>query len=286
MPSLEQYLIHPPTDPAEFENMVLDYFRLFYAEKVQPYGRRGQCQGGIDLYIDNGDGSIIGIQCKDYIKSQITRQNVAEIVALAETFPRPLSQLIIAVANCTDAKIQEYVSAVDQNRRQNEKFGVGIIFWESIISKIKERPYILYKYYSCLFFHSNIFPECGLIENEEEMFNRFVEIILNNKVLEYLRCDISVGLSWEIIVSMEQYNEQIEKLLDRASKLMSTATYKKIFVFYYCLEYYQYDASFLCHPNPDYTFFQADSNRKSEMKQMNERRSELLQFYNDICTLR
>lgn len=285
MPSFEQYSIYPPTDSAEFESMVLDYFRLFYADKVQPYGRRGQRQGGIDLYIDNADGSIIGIQCKDYIKRQITQQNVAEIVALAETFPVSLSQLIIAVANNTDAKIQEYVSAVNQNRRQNEKFGVGIIFWESIISKIKENQNIFYKYYSRPFFHNDIFQECGPVENEEEMFNRFVEIILNNKVLEYLRCDIFVGLSWRIIESMEQYNKKIIKLLDRASKLMNTDTYKKICVFYSCLESYQNDASVLCQANWNYEMFQAVSDSE-KWEEMNKRRLELLQIYTNICTSR
>lgn len=285
MPSFEQYLIPPPTDSAEFENIVLDYFRLFYADKVQPYGRRGQCQEGIDLYIDNGDGTITGIQCKDYIKHQITRQNVAEIVSLAETFPILLSQLIIVVANCTDAKIQKYVLDVDQNRRQNEKFGVRIIFWESIISKIKENHSIFLKYYPFIACQNNASSNSEAIEAEREMLKNFFDIVNRNEVLEYLSSDIFIRLLYRNIELMDQYDGQIRSLLMRFQHIYNSVTYQKILLFYRCLDSYQNEASALCHPNWNYEVFQAVGDRNI-MNEMNQRRFELLRIYNNICTFR
>ena len=46
MPSLAMYTITPPTDPAEFENICMDYLKSKYDAEVTLYGRKAKSNRG------------------------------------------------------------------------------------------------------------------------------------------------------------------------------------------------------------------------------------------------
>lgn len=64
MPSLSMLRLPPPSDSAEFENMLVDYTKSVYRVQASVYGRKGQAQHGIDVIVETY--SRICIQCKDY----------------------------------------------------------------------------------------------------------------------------------------------------------------------------------------------------------------------------
>ena len=58
----------PKTSSAEeFEKICNDVLTLTLNQNFQLYGRQGQNQNGIDLYVDLPDGGRIVAQCKNYL---------------------------------------------------------------------------------------------------------------------------------------------------------------------------------------------------------------------------
>lgn len=64
MPSLSMYKISAPTDPKEFENLLLDFAAVRYKGNATLLGRQGQKQHGVDVVVTRGDYSLVCVQCK------------------------------------------------------------------------------------------------------------------------------------------------------------------------------------------------------------------------------
>lgn len=88
--------IAKPTHDADFEEMCARiYGHVFKDNLPTKNGRRGQAQGGVDIFVDSAKGRI-GIQCKRYVDGALTLAGVTKELERADRVNQPVVQLIIA----------------------------------------------------------------------------------------------------------------------------------------------------------------------------------------------
>jgi hypothetical protein len=138
MPTVPQSELPIPESWDEFEDIVADlYARAWGDPNTQRYGRSGQAQQGVDVYgrPTHLQGRYAGIQCKRY-EGRLTHKKVKAEIAKAEAFSPPLAEYIIATTDHRDAKLQQIVRQIDEERRAAGKFSVHVIFWEELCSQL------------------------------------------------------------------------------------------------------------------------------------------------------
>jgi hypothetical protein len=141
MPNIPQTDLSPPQSWDEFEDIVADlYARLWGEPHVERYGRSGQAQQGVDIYSQppHLDGGYVGIQCKRYAVGNLTRAIVEGEIEKAEDFTPSLAKYIIATTDRRDAKLQQAVREINEERRAAGQFPVQIVFWEDLCSLLTE----------------------------------------------------------------------------------------------------------------------------------------------------
>jgi len=137
MPTIPQSEIPRPKSWDEFEDIVADlYGRLWNDPNTRRYGRTGQPQQGVDVYgcPTRLAGRYAGVQCKRYDEGALTRAIVEGEIAKAEEFSPPLAEYTIATTERRDARLQQAVREISQERRSAGKFPVHIAFWEDLCS--------------------------------------------------------------------------------------------------------------------------------------------------------
>jgi hypothetical protein len=136
----------------EFEDITWEiYKRKWQDNHAQRYGRSGQAQNGIDIYgRQNSSGNYIGVQCKRYEDNKLNQQIIQAEIAKAECFSSPLSEYIIATTASRDARLQDSVRSINEERGLENKFAVSIVFWEDICNDLADpnNRDLLKKYYS------------------------------------------------------------------------------------------------------------------------------------------
>lgn len=139
MPGVEHFELPIPKSEYAFEHMVLDIYSGAWHDS-ELNGRRGQQQSGVDMYgYPEGQGRPpAGIQCKRYYSTPLTQEHIKEEVAKAGTFVPALSEYIIATTTNRDAKLQEFVRVMNEERANAGKFTIRILFWEDICLKLNE----------------------------------------------------------------------------------------------------------------------------------------------------
>jgi hypothetical protein len=154
MPTQSEMRIPIPQSPDEFENICLDYIKLTNSNSyAQRYGRQGQNQHGIDIYVGNFE---ILVQCKRYYVSSVTnafqkandlkQQICADYCTAKKHFPN--CQLFIAMTTFDkDTGIQDYVANIGTDIR--------VLFWDTIEDFLCANPQILAKYYPTFIGNTN-----------------------------------------------------------------------------------------------------------------------------------
>lgn len=108
-------------------------------------GRRGQKQGGVDVFVDAQDGRI-GIQCKRYATGRLTFEHVKAEVEAADKAGTAITRLILATTADNDAALTKKVQEYSDERSRHGKFLVEIEFWGDITNRINEHPVLQEKY--------------------------------------------------------------------------------------------------------------------------------------------
>lgn len=140
-----------PEDDHIFEDLVCDVMaRQLNCRNMQRYARRGQSQYGVDVAGLTPYG-VIGIQCKHHPKTQISISEIDETIAGAENFPPPLAELYIVTSAERDGVPQSHVLAISEQRQQQDKFPVVIVFWDELVRWLGEYPDLVYKYFTQFF---------------------------------------------------------------------------------------------------------------------------------------
>lgn len=132
--------LEKPKSEAEFEEMcLLVYSEVFQDPLAKLNGRRGQAQGGVDVYVRANTGRI-GIQSKRYKDNTLKLKHVTEEIAKAEAGLAKIELLIIATTAANDANLGNEVMALSDKREADGKFGVQVEFWDDIRMRIAKSP--------------------------------------------------------------------------------------------------------------------------------------------------
>lgn len=134
-----------PTSESEFEEIALDALRLIWRDPcASRVGRRGQAQHGVDIQGET-EGRVLGAQCKNV--HFLTEAQLDEIVREADSFTPPLDVLVVAISGPRDSGIQSVATALSLRRSQAGQFGVRLLFWEDLCSKIAAVPELVSKHW-------------------------------------------------------------------------------------------------------------------------------------------
>lgn len=135
MPSVPQGELPRPKSWEEFEDIVWDIFRRIWQDPhATRYERSGQRQQGVDIYGQPHylNGRYAGIQCKREAVGELTRNVVEAETAKAEAFRPSLAEYLIATSDARDARLQESVRILNEQRSSEGLFRVDIAFWEDV----------------------------------------------------------------------------------------------------------------------------------------------------------
>lgn len=236
MPSLAMYTITPPTDPAEFENICMDFLMSKYDADATLYGRRGQKQQGVDILVTLKTQEYIFAQCKD-VKA-VSTTNIDSWIKKGEECKIPMKEFILIVATDRDARIQEYVCFKNTERVADQKSPVKIFFWDDLTHFIKKDQTMLRIYYPELFTGQEIklteaaekseikYPE--MINGENKLRYLFFKEAVKYSVEFFLESDPIYGIPFDVISCADAFLISIKKLLYRAPLLSSDWLYEAI----------------------------------------------------------
>ena len=127
----------PPKNEADFERMCAQVYGVVFKDpKPKMNGRRGQKQGGVDVFVQSKDLGRIGIQCKKYTLKPVKWDEVVDEVKKADEFKTPIKQLLLATTAVSDAALLHKVQLFSDERGAAGLFTVEIEFWEDICNHI------------------------------------------------------------------------------------------------------------------------------------------------------
>ncbi|ADX44119.1 hypothetical protein Acav_0193 [Paracidovorax avenae ATCC 19860] len=132
-----QFEITKPTDDGAFEDMCARIYGTVFNDPLpQTNGRRGQKQGGIDVFIDAPEGRL-GIQCKKYADGALKFKHVEHEVSEADKANTPIVRLIVATTATSNAVLLREVQDLSDARVANGQYPVKIEFWQDLCRHIR-----------------------------------------------------------------------------------------------------------------------------------------------------
>ncbi len=110
-------------------------------------GRRGQRQDGVDIYgkPQHLGGGIAGAQCKNTEEATLTV--VKKEIRKADRFKPPLGLLYLVFAAERDARLEESVRLISNERRTGGQFPVEILFFEDVYQELASDSVLVAKHW-------------------------------------------------------------------------------------------------------------------------------------------
>jgi hypothetical protein len=99
-------------------------------------GRKGQDQGGVDVFVNTNGGKRIGVQCKKYFRIKLEWKHIEEEVKKADKELIPIKTMLIATTSPSDATLLHKVQLLSDERDAQGLFTLEIDFWEDIENHI------------------------------------------------------------------------------------------------------------------------------------------------------
>lgn len=162
MPTVAQIRLPAPKSWDEFEAIVASALGTRkHLEGPHRYGRTGQNQQGIDIYLVDTNSDRTGVQCKCVESFSFAKVN--EAVKQAEKFTPVLDRLTLALAISRDALLQNEVFALSEKREKEKKFRVSLWFWDDIVDELSRDVNELAKHYPQFFAGAN-----GMVSGNEQ----------------------------------------------------------------------------------------------------------------------
>lgn len=214
MPTQSEMRIPVPQSADEFENICLDYVMCnFPNSDAQRYGRQGQKQHGIDIFVNNFK---LLVQCKRYYVSSSTTaskkanelvKKIREDYDDAKQYFPDFHQLIIMTTFDRDTRIQDEIHQIDGN--------VHVIFWDTIEQFLCEHLDIFKKYYPQLI-SDNVPQKFALFLTEVDAFISFEDRKETDKLRKHYQSAKEAGL---FICQFSDRKEVIKQILNCLDEL-------------------------------------------------------------------
>lgn len=189
----------------DFEDLICKLFKCkFPSETVQKYGRTGQYQAGVDVYVSN---SGIGIQCKNkniLAGSNLTDAEIKEEVDKAKNYKGKLQKYIICYTGQRDATLQDEVNKINKQHKKVTPplFNVELMSWEEISEEIKEFPELLIDYLTDVL---------KKVEDIREHYKKNSAMEYVHKILSNILDEFETGKNGKPY--MEMYSSQLSEFL-------------------------------------------------------------------------
>ncbi len=133
--------IQPPKNEADFERMCAQVYGVVFNDRMPKMnGRRGQAQGGVDVFVKQPGVGRVGIQCKKYTMKPVKWEDVEDEVGKADKHKTPIKKLILATTAPNDAPLLKKVQDLSDGREAKGLFPVEVEFWEDICNHIDRFP--------------------------------------------------------------------------------------------------------------------------------------------------
>jgi tetratricopeptide (TPR) repeat protein len=133
--------IPPPKNEADFERMCAQVYGVVFNDRMPKMnGRRGQVQGGVDVFVKEPGVGRAGIQCKKYTMKPVKWEDVEDEVGKADKHKTPIKKLILATTAPNDAPLLKKVQELSDDREAKGLFPVEVEFWEDICNHIDRFP--------------------------------------------------------------------------------------------------------------------------------------------------
>ena len=112
------------------------YGVVFDDPKPKINGRKGQAQGGVDVFVNAKGIGRIGVQCKKYFRIELNWKHVDDEVKKADKYKTPIKTLLIATTSPSNASLLHKVQLLSDEREAKGLFTIEVEFWEDIESHI------------------------------------------------------------------------------------------------------------------------------------------------------
>nr|WP_278376827.1 hypothetical protein [Brucella anthropi] len=146
MPSVTSLELPLPRNWQDFETIVRDAMaQRWKSSTLQKNGRTGQQQQGVDILGPDEIGRPIGIQCKCVKKLGIS--DVRDEIEKADKFEGQLITLFIATTAEHDAKLQQQVRILSDQRVAQGSFSISLLYWDEIIAGLILNPVVFNSHY-------------------------------------------------------------------------------------------------------------------------------------------
>lgn len=122
------------------------YGVVFDDRLPQMCGRRGQVQGGVDVFVKEAGVGRVGIQCKKYTLKPLKWKDVEDEVGKADREGTLIKKLILATTASSDAPLRKKVQALSDEREAKGLFPVEVEFWDDICNHIDRYPVLQESY--------------------------------------------------------------------------------------------------------------------------------------------
>ena len=137
----------PPKSWDEFEAIVCSAAKnRWKSPDFTQHGRQGQRQDGVDVYGKDGNGRLVGLQCKN-TWSDLSEKTINEEVDKAESFKPALAELYVVTTADTDKNTQAFLRNVSAERIKAGKFEVSVLFWSDIWHDLTLEEHRLFQHY-------------------------------------------------------------------------------------------------------------------------------------------
>lgn len=207
---LVQTNIPAPQSDADFELMCARiYGKVFNDPLPVLNGRRGQAQGGVDIFVQGPNGRI-GIQCKRWVDGSLKLTHIKDEIALAEKAGTSMVRLVVATTAASDAKLVKEVQILSDKRVTEDKFPVDIQAWQDICLHIRSYDELQAAY-------APNDPGGGLYRMEQTNTSIHIQVKRIGEMLER-ELDLPMGRA-------DSLNKFISQQLDNINKLLETCCY-------------------------------------------------------------
>lgn len=130
-----------PKNEADFERMCAQVYGVVFNDRMPKMnGRRGQVQGGVDVFVKESGVGRVGIQCKKYTMKPVKWEDVEDEVGKADKHKTAIKKLILATTAPNDAPLLKKVQELSDDREAKGLFPVEVEFWEDICNHIDRFP--------------------------------------------------------------------------------------------------------------------------------------------------